>query len=1050
MTEVLRELLGPLLDPAQRTFWPALLVGGLLALAVERSRLGSWQSATAAVRKDLLSRDLWLHRSSVLDLQLALSKLFLRLLGFVPFAGAAVAVAAGTARALRMLGSPTLEAPTPLVTALYSLVLFVAWDASRYLVHRLMHAVPALWAIHQVHHSAEVLTPLTFHRSHPLESALYAARGALVTGAVAGAFLWAFPAGAEQAQLAGVGVLGLLANALGGNLRHSHVWLGYGRFERWFLSPAQHQLHHDQDGTRVNYGVWLSCWDRWAGSWRASGEQRALRFGLRPDERNHAPDDLLAALLLPLRPARWLVAGLLLALAPVSARAADEDAEADDADEEAGDDDDSAESSEAPAASESVTIIDRRGRTPRVAGSAHVVDEEELERHEYNDVHRVLAPVPGVYVRGEDGYGLRPNIGLRGANSDRSAKVTLEEDGVLLGPAPYAAPAAYYFPMTTRMVGVEVFKGPAAVLHGPQTIGGAVNLRTRPTPARGGTFGLDVAYGTENTAKMHAFAGYGGRLFGVVGEGVLLGTDGFKDLDTGGPTGFLKGEGMLKLRWNTAPERRVTSQWGLKLGYSSERSDETYLGLTDADFADSPYRRYAVSQEGRMAWQRTQAELSWNLRVRGVLDVRVVAYHHYMDRSWRKLNRFADGPTLFGLLLQPDGPDALPWYQLLTGERDSASEAEYLQIGTNRRVFHAGGVMARGRWTARLGKATNQLELGLRLHSDSIHRMHSEEPHAMVDGQLESRGEDAIELENRHRAVALSAWLSDELAIGPLRVLPGVRLEVVDTRAEAIAPTPSDAQRATRAIALPGLGLHLQAQPWLAVLAGVHRGFSPVSPGASAETKPETSWNVEAGVRLGERGVRGEVIGFFNDYANLTGQCTFSGGCTDDQLGQQFNAGRVHVYGVEALLDGTIPLPAGFGVRGKVAYTWTGSSFRSSFVSGFPQFGAVEKGDSLPYVPEHQVAGSIGFEHPFGSFEVSARGQGAMRDMAGQGTIADDERIDAYYVIDLAVDVTPTEFLTLYGTVNNVTNNAYAVSRRPFGLRPGRPIYGMVGAKLRF
>ena len=52
-----------------------------------------------------------------------------------------------------------------------------------------------------------------------------------------------------------------------------------------------------------------------------------------------------------------------------------------------------------------------------------VISEQELDRYEATDIHQVLARVPGVYVRGEDGFGLRPNIGLRGANSDRSAKV---------------------------------------------------------------------------------------------------------------------------------------------------------------------------------------------------------------------------------------------------------------------------------------------------------------------------------------------------------------------------------------------------------------------------------------------------------------------------------------------------------------------------------------------------------------------------------------------------------------------------------------------------
>ena len=68
--------------------------------------------------------------------------------------------------------------------------------------------------------------------------------------------------------------------------------------------------------------------------------------------------------------------------------------------------------------------------------------------------------MPGVYSRGEDGFGLRPNIGIRGVSPDRSKKVTLMEDGILFGPAPYSAPAAYFFPLVTRMDGHAGDQGP--------------------------------------------------------------------------------------------------------------------------------------------------------------------------------------------------------------------------------------------------------------------------------------------------------------------------------------------------------------------------------------------------------------------------------------------------------------------------------------------------------------------------------------------------------------------------------------------------------------
>jgi len=1055
-----RELLVPLLDPEQRT-WLPLLASTVVAAFVFSLWGRGPRAAARAVWDGLLAPRLWRHRSSVLDIQLMLAKGLLRGMGLLPVAFGATAVAVGAHRTLVGLGSVDLAAPAWLVTVVYSAVLFVAWDLSRYVLHRLMHEVPALWELHQVHHSAEVLTPLTHHRTHPLESLLYGLRGALVTGVVAGAFLWAFGAHAAPAQLFGVSVLGLGLNALGGNLRHSHVHIGYGPVERWLISPAQHQLHHAVGRDRTNFGAWLAVWDRLGGTLAVSRpEDASLPCGLLPSERNHEPDDLLGALVGPVRGAvlslvgrpAWIGAALLL-LAPalVVAEEASEAEQGGEAKEPAGsedDEDDDADSDEPRSVNESVTIVDRRGRTPRVAGSAHVLDAEELERHENDDIHRVLAPVPGVYVRDEDGFGLRPNIGLRGANSDRSAKVTLEEDGVLLAPAPYSAPAAYYFPMTTRMVGVEVFKGPAATSHGPHTVGGAVNLKTRAVPRNRAVGGVDVAFGTYDTLKLHGHVGGGTRTAGALLEGVLLRTDGFKQLDGGGSTGFLKGELMFKGRVEAPAEGPIRNAWELKLGYSGERSNETYLGLSNADFGETPYRRYAASRLGLMAWKRAQAELAWTLTAGRDLDARVVGYYHHLDRSWTKLNGLASGESLHRLLLGDGGGQSAIPMAILRGEADSEGLDQQLLIGTNARRYHAGGVQGRVRWRARLGPVTNHLEVGLRVHHDRIQRTHDEARHSMRDGEPVAEEEPGITTQNDHSATALAVYATDELALGPLRVLPGVRVEVIRTEATDLLADHTLAK--TQAVGLPGLGLHLQAAPWLSFLAGAHRGFSPSAPSADAETTPETSWNIEGGARFDHQGLQAELIGFYNHYDNLTGQCTFSGGCADDQVGTTFNAGRVHVYGLEALVRGEIPLPNGFGVRGHVSYTATGSRFATTFVSGFPQFGLVEAGDALPYVPEHQGAAGIGFAHPFGNVDLTAKAQSAMRDAAGQGAIPENEVIPAYVVLDLAADVWVSRYARIYVTVNNLTNAKYLVSRRPFGARPGRPFHAMVGAKLSF
>src|SRR5690606_39088924 len=140
-----------------------------------------------------------------------------------------------------------------------------------------------------------------------------------------------------------------------------------------------------------------------------------------------------------------------------------------------------------------------------------------------------------------------PNLGLRGVSSERSSRITLLEDGVLFAPAAYAAPAAYYFPLMTRMSGVDVYMGAATIPYGPRTVGGAVDLRNRPIP-RELDGGLDLALGSTWLGRAHAHLGASNGWGGFLIEGVYLHTEGFKHIgdpageNAGQSTGFDRGE----------------------------------------------------------------------------------------------------------------------------------------------------------------------------------------------------------------------------------------------------------------------------------------------------------------------------------------------------------------------------------------------------------------------------------------------------------------------------------------------------------------------------
>lgn len=694
---------------------------------------------------------------------------------------------------------------------------------------------------------------------------------------------------------------------------------------------------------------------------------------------------------------------------------------------------------EAPARLENLTIFGETETLTRAVGSAHALDAEQLEAFGYDNINRVLKQIPGLYIRGEDGYGLRPNIGLRGANSDRSQKVTLMEDGVLFGPAPYAAPAAYYFPLTRRLQGVEVYKGPAAIRFGPQTIGGAINLVSAPVPRQ--TAGsLSVAGGSDAYRRGHLRAGTttdGGT--GVFGEVVHIGTDGFKDLDGGGETGFDKTEAVAKLS-----RQLGGGELTLRVDVATEGSDETYLGLTESDFRADPVRRYRASARDYMGWDRHGVRADYDTVVWGG-DLRLTAYDHRFDRAWTKFNNFRDADVR-DVLANPDTPRNRVFYQHLTGETDTDPnfDGDDLLIGTNDRSFRSSGLQ--GQWSSRWGAHT--VSTGIRLHSDRIRRLHDELAFEMTDGRLvRNDAPRAITADNTARADALAVWATDRIALGRWLIVPGLRIEAVRTEfADRLAGASNDNETV---VALPGIGVNFAASDDLTWLAGVHRGFSPASPGLT-DTDPEDAVNVEAGLRWTPSPVSLEVVAFYSDYRNLTAICTFSTGCDDARLGEQANAGRVVVHGTEVTAGWVRPLTRAWSLTVDAGYTYTHGEFREAFESTNPQFGDVEVGFELPYVPEHRANLVAGLQAPRWQADVSVSYLSAMRDTAGEGRIDSTTGSDAHTVIDLAGRVELTRRLALTARIDNLLDREYVVARRPFGARPGRPISGLIGLDWRW
>lgn len=244
---------------------------------------GTWRQRLGLVRR------YWWNRSAKVDYQLMAINALLKAIIFVPFLSFGFQISQFTVHGLlNLFGDFQSLPPSQGSIALFTLAVFVWDDFLRFFHHFLMHRFSWLWAFHEAHHSARVLTPLTLFRTHPVEAFLAALRNGLSLGVATGAFLFLFDGHFHVLTFLGVNAFGWLFNFLGSNLRHSQVPLGFGHLERVFISPAQHQIHHSQAATDFerNFGVSLAIWDLLFGTHAFSSRRRQptghgpMRFGV--------------------------------------------------------------------------------------------------------------------------------------------------------------------------------------------------------------------------------------------------------------------------------------------------------------------------------------------------------------------------------------------------------------------------------------------------------------------------------------------------------------------------------------------------------------------------------------------------------------------------------------------------------------------------------------------------------------------------------------------------------------------------------------------------
>ncbi len=718
---------------------------------------------------------------------------------------------------------------------------------------------------------------------------------------------------------------------------------------------------------------------------------------------------------------------------------------------------------------EEITIVGERSNQQQITGAAQYIGAAQLEQQTYSDIQKILRQAPGVSLQVEDGYGLRPNISIRGVATERSGRITLLEDNVLIAPAPYSAPAAYYFPTMGRMNAVEILKGPAAITQGPYTIGGAMNMISTPIPRdQGGT--LLAEAGEDSTYRVHAtYGGTGGNGFGFLLETHQWQSDGYQEIDrSSSGTGLDIEDYTVKLAYSG--DRQSIE---LKLQYAEQDSEQSYLGLTDNDFESNSFRRYGLSALDNIYTKHEQQIVRYRFAISDTMDFTATAYNNEHERDWFKTEGIdVDGSSSAEDFSRTSWANVI--HAINTGEElsgltpgdiqgilDGATDTPIgsIQVRSNAREYFSRGVQFELDWRIESGAVTHDIEIGLRIHEDEEDRLqrnsnyHQENGVLVLDdlGLLGNAGNRVQEAE------ALAFHIYDRIEIGRWVLTPGLRYEDIDQKRTRWETRPGrtanpasrdDANiRDTRSndteVWLPGMGVLYSLSGSTTLVAGIHKGFS--APSNAPDVDEEEAINYEFGFRYDNDRLSAEAIYFLSDYDNVLGECTASSG-SDCTIGDAFNGDAATVQGIEFMLVTDLAADKPYSIPLSFNYSWIDSEFDSD-IADTSFFGDVSKGDPIPYIPEQQYNLSLGYEQDKWSGFINLS---YVDEVCVKASCGNFEKTDDALTVDLSAHYTFSDAINLYAKVENITGEEDIMGRQPYGARPNKDRTATLGVRINF
>lgn len=562
-------------------------------------------------------------------------------------------------------------------------------------------------------------------------------------------------------------------------------------------------------------------------------------------------------------------------------------------------------------------------------GSLQTVDKNTLENSRIFTPSEALKKIAGVYVREEEGFGLRPNISIRGTNPTRSTKILLLEDGIPLTFAPYGDNASYYHPPIERFESIEVLKGSGQIGYGPVTVAGVINYLT-PNPPEKPTFSLKLLGGNRDT--FDGSAGFGGT-FGKTG--VILN---FTRKQGQGARENVR-HGLNDFSSKLVREINTKNYLTLKFSYLNEDSRVTYSGLTEAEYASNP-RQNPFRNDSFNAF-RTGFSVQHTSVLTSKISLTTNAYTNYFSRDWwRQSSNSNERPNRFGSDADCRGMQDI-----------------YTTCGNQGRLrdYRTWGIEPRLSADFELGSVRSDLNIGFRIHGETQNRRQK-------NGDLPLSRDGATVENNLRENFAVSGFAQNRFVWKNFAFTPGVRVENIKYKRKNRLSGARGETEITEII--PGFGVTYNAFKNTTVFAGVHRGFAPPrtediisNTGGVIDLESEKSWNYEVGIRTRPAdGISFESTFFRTDYKNQIIPASVAGGAA------LTNGGKTMHEGIEFVgrLDSAGIFKTDYNLYVQTSYT---NLFTAKFEGIRYSSGILITGNRLPYAPKQLLNAIVGFAY---------------------------------------------------------------------------------------